>query len=136
MELVRLYLFPLGLSLVGCILIHLELAHYARERRRRRASLMRLLRRLTGALIMIVIAVLVHVGKIAPGPVQSPEEARALLNHWLWVMGLVVVAMILAVWDVLDGVRNLRRYFEDMEQEEVSRIREHLTTPAREVDLN
>lgn len=136
MELVRLYVFPLGLSLVGCVLIHLEMAHYARERRRGRASTMRFLRRITGALLMIAIAVLVHVGKVAPGPVQDPEEARALLDHWLWVMGLVVGAMVLAVWDVVDGVRSLRRYFEDMEQEEVNRIREHLTASHREVDLN
>lgn len=136
MEWVRLYVFPLALSLTGCILIHLELAHYSRERRRGRPPLTRLVRRLLGAFIMIAIAVLVHLGKVAPGPVQSADEARALLNHWLWVMGLVMVAMGLAVWDVFDGVRSLRRYFEDMEQEEVTRIREHLAAPQREVDLN
>lgn len=136
MEWVRLYVFPIGLSLVGCVLMHIELAHYGRERRRGRGSLTRLIRRLSGALIMIAIAILVHLGKVAPGPVQSPDEARALLDHWLWVMGLVLAAMVLAVWDVIDGVRSLRRYFEDMEQEEVSRIREHLTTPQPEVDLN
>lgn len=137
MEWVRLYVFPIGLTLVGCILMHLELAYYTRERRRGRGNVVRLIRRVSGAVIMVAIAVLVHLGKIAPGPVQNPQEARALLDHWLWVMGLVLVAMILAVWDVIDGVRSLRRYFEDMEQEEVSRIREHLTAPPhREVDLN
>lgn len=137
MEWVRLYLFPLGLTLIGCVLMHLELAHYARERRRgRRPAGLRFVRRLAGALTMIAIAVLVHLGEVAPGQVKSVDEARAMLDHWLWVMGLVILAMGLAVWDVLEGVRSLRRYFEDMEQEEVARIREHLTASQREVDLN
>lgn len=137
MEWVRLYLFPLGLTLIGCVLMHLELAHYARERRRgRQPARLRFVRRMAGALIMIAIAVLVHLGEVAPGQVQSVDEARAMLDHWLWVMGLVILAMVLAIWDVLEGVRNLRRYFEDMEQEEVARIREHLSAAQREVDLN
>lgn len=85
---------------------------------------------------MIAIAVLVHFGEVAPGQFKSVDEAQAMLNHWLWVMGLVILAMGLAIWDVLEGVRSLRRYFEDMEQEEVTRIREHLSAAQREVDLN
>ncbi len=137
MEWVRLYLFPVGLTLIGCVLMHLELAHYTRERRRaRQPARLRFVRRMAGALTMIAIAVLVHLGEVAPGPAQSMDETRAMLDHWLWVLGLVILAMALAIWDVLEGVRSLRRYFEEMEQEEVARIREHLSAAQREVDLN
>lgn len=134
MEVIRLYLFPTALVLAAGYLLRTEWLSFRRDRIRGRVYWTRFLRRMVGALVVMAIAVMVHLGDVVPAD-ASQGEAWKMLSHWTWVMGLLLLVMVLALWDAVDGVRNLRSYFEDIEKEEVERIREHLQT-ATKVDRN
>ncbi|MEW6277255.1 MAG: hypothetical protein AB1758_01445 [Candidatus Eremiobacterota bacterium] len=133
MEWIRLYAFPTALVLAAAYLVRAEFLQVARERTPGRPNWIRFGRRMTGSVVMVAIAVMVHMGRLVPATADR-AEAWHLVQHWTWVMGLVMLAMGLAVWDAVEGVRNLRRYFEAIEREEISHIREHVSRRACEAE--
>lgn len=124
MDFVFLRLFPVGL-IVGALVLGLaELRHYLHERPH--ALRGRLLRRAGGAVLLVVLAVLVMLGRIPDQHTMPPEQVWSLFRHWLWVMGVALLLTLLAMWDALEGVRHLRGFFEGVEEEEIQKIQQHL----------
>ncbi len=88
----------------------------------RRASVrpwVRLFRRWCGAIILVIIAYMLYKGDTTL-ILMSKEEARRLaesnreyvsgcLNYWTTVMGLVCATVVLALWDVVDSLKRIKR---------------------------
>ncbi len=123
-DFVFLRLFPAGLILGALVLGVAEVRHYLHERPHTPRG--RLLRRAGGALLLVVLAVLVMLGRIPDQHSMPPEQVWSLFRHWLWVMGIALVLTLLAMWDALEGVRHLRGFFEGVEKEEIEKIQQHL----------
>ena len=125
MDFLLLRIFPAALLLGGLGLGYAELRFYLHERPH--APRGRLARRLTGALLLIGLAVMVALGRIPDRQSMPTEELWVYFRHWLYVMAVAFVLMLLAGWDALVGVRHLRGFFEGVEREEIARIQQHLT---------
>lgn len=123
MELFRVYAFPAMLVLGAMWLAAVEWRHFRTDGS---PSLMRLLRRLAGAAVLVAVAVMVHLGDTSAGPRLTLQEATDRFHYWMAVLGLVAFAMVLAVWDVIDGLRRLGSYLEDVERDEMQSLRQRL----------
>ena len=56
----------------------------------------------------MAMALMIWCGQLPTGQAVPNQQAVQMLKYWLTVMGLAGVLMILALFDVLDGVRALR----------------------------
>jgi hypothetical protein len=61
-----------------------------------------------------------------PKTAVPPEQAMAMLQHWLIVFALVLLLVFLAFWDAWEGIRQLRGFLDTVEKEELSKIQGHL----------
>lgn len=127
------YLLPVLLSIGAIWLATQECYTYTDERRRGLKSGAKLFRRLLGSLILLVIAVGIHYGDIEPlmaanapppGPVDQAQTAKALacLDYWTTIVGLVVVAIILALWDMISSMRGIRHMVEEAQNDEIAAL--------------
>ncbi|HXE72568.1 MAG TPA: hypothetical protein VNO81_07895 [Candidatus Nitrosotenuis sp.] len=124
MEIVRVYVFPAFLLLGALALALVEVRALRTEGRAGRPNWVRFWRRLAGSVLMVAVGAMVALGDSSPGGEMRAAVAR--LQYWMYVLVLVGVAMALAFWDVLDGLRSLRRYVEDVERDEMRRLKDHL----------
>jgi hypothetical protein len=86
---------------------------------------LRLARRLGGSLILLAVAGQIWTGQL-PQEHAAPEQAVAMLQHWVWVFALVSLLVLFALWDTWEGVRHLRGYLDSVEKDELTKIRTHL----------
>ena len=130
MDFVLLRVFPVALLVGGLALGWGEFRHYLQERPH--VPLDRIVRRLAGSLLLVLLAVLVMLGRIPDRHSMPTEELWSYFRHWLWVMVIALVLLLLAGWDALAGVRHLRGYLEGVEREEIQKIHHHLAGPPEE----
>lgn len=124
MEMIRVWVVPLLLVAGAGWLALQEVQHLLAEAGHR--PWLRFFRRLAGAAILLGVAVMVHEGETStPNPV-SRDEAIRLFHYWMTVLGLVLMAMFLALWDVMDGLRRLGSYLEEVERDEVQALQDRL----------
>lgn len=123
MEIVRLFVFPLVLLLGAGALVRMEAAALAAERRAGHPRWIRFGRRVAGAACIAAIAAMLHFGPVSLPPGASREVIERISYYWITVMLLALLAMVLALWDVSEG---LRHHAESVAQEEITRLREQL----------
>jgi uncharacterized membrane protein YcjF (UPF0283 family) len=125
-EVFVLRVFPLLLA-VGA----LGLAIWELKNQPVRPLRFRLARRLGGSLVLFCIAVAMWTGQLPNSEIaqKSPDQALAMLQHWVSVFALVCLLIVLALWDTWAGMRNLRGYFDEVEKDELGKIQEHLHKP-------
>ena len=124
MEMIRVWLVPLLLLAGAAWLAFQEVQHLRAEAGQR--PWLRFFRRLTGAALLVGVALMVHEGETSTAPTMPKAEALRLFHYWMTVLGLVLMAMILALWDVMDGLRRLGSYLEEVERDEVQALHERL----------
>lgn len=127
MDLVLLKFFPAVLILGGLALFFFECRSYFKER-----QMVKLLRRLTGAVVLIVMATMVFMGELPAADETDPSKTMDLFRYWLIILGLAALLGTLAIWDALSGVRQLKRFVAQVEVEEMAVLRQHLHS--REVE--
>lgn len=121
MEAVRVYLLPLVLGAGALVLVTLEVAALLRYRR-----WVRFLRRFAGGALMMVIAAMLHRGQAAPPPHGDHQAALEQLSYWQAVLGLVAGTVLLALWDMVEGIQGIRQFIDEVERDEIRTLREHL----------
>lgn len=126
MEIVRIYVLPLVLSLGAAVLLGSETLVLQSERARGAPRWMRFGRRASGALLIAAVAFMLHFGGSLPTAGASQETVYRQFHYWVAVLGLVLVAMALAVWDVFDAFRSIRQHVESIEKSEMQRLQEAL----------
>lgn len=133
MRIFAIYIFPAFLTLGALYLIAAEFTSYSRfEKLNLKSSKLktRMIRRISGALIVIVVAIM-----ISWGISNMPRPPKALFQHqirywslyWTILAGIVLVAIILAIWDAIDGVRYLERLADQCTLEHLNEINKKLT---------
>lgn len=126
MEPVRVYVFP-ALMITGALWLALvELRHFRYEHAIGHSPWTRLVRRLMGAVVLLAVAVMIHFGETSTAVKLTQEQAIARFHYWMSVLGLVVFAMGLALWDVIDSLRKLGSYLEEVERDEMHTLRQRL----------
>lgn len=126
MEFVRVYFLPLALSLGAALLLGVETRAIQVELTRGAPRWLRFGRRMGGALIIAIVAFMLHFGSSLPAPGTNQETVYRQFNYWLIVLGLVLAAMVLAAWDAIDSVRTLKSHVETLERAEVELLQEEL----------
>ena len=126
MEVLVLRVFPLFLLVGALALVMWELKHQPFKPVR-----FRLARRLGGSVLLLCIAAAMWSGEL-PNPEiaqKNPEQAVAMLEHWVSIFALVGLLIVLALWDTWAGMRNLRGYLDEVEKDELGKIQERLNKP-------
>lgn len=111
MEFFIKYIFPTTLTLGAIFLAFHEIIGYNRlkamgfppEKLRSR-----MIRRMLGTMIIILVAVMVFWGVSNLGPLKA-DNWKVQAKFWLIVIGMVLFTVLLAVWDVMDGIKNLEQ---------------------------
>jgi len=124
-EQIRVYAFPLLLLAGASWLVVQEIRHFRSELAQGHAPWVRFLRRLAGAAILVAVAAMVHLGDTSSAALTRGQLVERF-NYWMAVLGLVLLAMGLALWDVVDGLRRLGSYLEEVEKDEVQTLKERL----------
>lgn len=127
MEVFVLRVFPVLLALGA-----LGLAIWEIKNKSVRPVRYRLARRLGGSLILLCIAAAMWTGQLPTPEVaqKNPDQAVAMLQHWVSVFALVCLLVVLALWDTWAGMCNLRGYLDEVEKDEIGKIQEHLNKPS------
>jgi len=120
--------------MVAGALATIEYRTHTADRAAGRARTTRFTRRLSGALVIAAIALLVHFGPTTVAATASREEIERLSYYWVSVVALALVAIALACWDVLDSVRHLGHHFSDLEKEEIDRLRTEIVSRKKKSD--
>lgn len=122
MDLVLLKIFPAILIAGGVALLFWETKSFLKER----DQVVKLIRRLTGAVVLIVMAGMVFSGELPAPDEKDPTKTMELFRYWLIILGLAALLGTLAIWDALSGVRQLKNFVAQVEIEEMAHLREHL----------
>ena len=122
-------IFPLAISMGALYLVLMEIAGFVRAKRQGKPMsdlVRRLYRRVFGAILIISIAFMLFWGltRIKPPTVDNWENYA---RYWVVVVAMVVISVMLAVWDMLDGVKNIERMVEKTSREQLREVREKLT---------
>ncbi len=123
MDFVLLKLFPALLIVGGVALLVWETRGFLRER----DQVVKFVRRLTGAVVLIVMAGMVFAGELPDPTEKDPTKTMDLFRYWLVILGLAALLGTLAIWDALSGVRALKKFVAQVEVEEMAHLREHLS---------
>ncbi len=112
--------------LVGVSLSVVEIRAFYREPSG--GSKVKLLRRMFGGLMLVAVAIMIYQGRLPePGQdLQSPDLAWGYVRYWVVVLGLTCLLLLLALWDIWAGIRGLRKYLDDVEEEEIVKLKSHL----------
>jgi len=123
-------IFPFMITVGAIYLIVREIIGYFRLRKSEGSTdgiKKRMFRRIIGAVLVISMAVMLSWGLII---MQRPtiENWRGVAGYWTIVIVLVFISIILAIWDMFDGVKKLekimdgnsRRYLEEIEHKLVN----------------
>ncbi len=122
LENLRIWVFPVLLLLGAAVLFFHEFRHHQLEG----GHSSRLIRRLLGAIVIASIGIMLHFGKAIPAPGAPRQVVFHQFYYWMSVLGLVALAMALAVWDVFSSLRSLRGQFETIAADEIRALRDQL----------
>ena len=123
----RVWVIPLLLLSGAAWLVLGEVRHFRSDLGVANGSWTRLLRRLAGAAVVAAVAVMVHLGDTSSPAGLSPSQALERFYYWMAVLGLVVFAAMLALWDVVAELRRLRNYVDHLERDELVTLQRRLT---------
>ncbi|NDD29718.1 MAG: hypothetical protein EB084_15780 [Proteobacteria bacterium] len=126
MELTRLYVLPFLLCLAAATLLGVETRTLQVERERGAAHWGRFLRRAFGALLIALVGFMLHFGSAPPERGAPQELIYRQLYYWLAVLGMVLTASALAVYDVFASLRTIRQQVDHLEQAEMQQLRDTL----------
>lgn len=86
----------------------------------------RLYRRVFGAILIISIAFMLFWGlsRMKPPTIDNWENYA---RYWVVVLAMVIISVMLAVWDMLDGVKNIEKMVEKTSREQLRDVRKKLT---------
>ncbi|MBQ7568995.1 hypothetical protein IJT17_09340 [bacterium] len=114
----------------------LALQEYVGFRRCSGKPWIRFLRRISGAVLLIVIAYMMHKGdttlifmesdKAAEYAKQNREYANGCLNYWMTVMVMVMATVAMAIWDVIDSLIRIRSMLSESAREDMQAFKEVL----------
>ena len=124
MKFFGIYILPLLLILGALYLIFRELIihrYYAKRHKVDVRGKIRLARKVTGAILVIIIAVMIAHG-LTGHPPPTPETFHIQMNYWLWVFGIALATVIIAFWDAYEGVKNLETSIDQSSIESLEEI--------------
>ncbi|MCR5662713.1 MAG: hypothetical protein K6G50_11400 [bacterium] len=137
MQLAVQFIIPLLLGVSAMWLAFQEFYNYNSERKMGRADNLKLCRRLFGSLLLIVIAYMIYSGDtsliFSPAKERlrvaaTQEQAVKVINYWSSVLGLVFLSVIIAIWDVVAGLRKIRMLIAENTKHEVAIVKEMITS--------
>lgn len=121
MQVLVQYVIPAFLTGGAIWLTAQDFWSYSCQRKVGKANPVKLVRRLVIALCLLAIAYMMYNGqgtlayaqqqlhlRDTTGVAIDQEKAVACLNYWGLVMGLVILTLLLAAWDVIEGIRNIQ----------------------------
>lgn len=114
----RTYIFPAFLTLGALMLLAVETRTLQHDLARKSTRWPRFVRRILGALVIEAIAFMVHFSPRLPRPGTSTAKVWQQYDYWMWVLGLVLVAVALAFWDVIASIRALKQQIDAIYREE------------------
>lgn len=124
MELVRVWIFP-AIALLGSgLLLGVEVRVLIIEKRLGHPRWIRFVRRALGAASIAAIGLMLHFSKLPQHATRADVEP--LTYYWMTVIGLALLAIFLAFWDVIDGIRHLRSHLEQEAHGELEILRSQL----------
>jgi cell division protein FtsW (lipid II flippase) len=126
MEMLRVYVLPVILALGAVLLLAVETRTLQNDLGQKTPRWVRFGRRVAGALTIAAIGFMMHFARSLPTAGESQETVWNQFYYWIWVLGLVCFALFLAVWDVMDSIRTLKKHLETVEREEFVRLQERL----------
>ena len=119
-------ILPLFLIIGAVYLVVVEFVSYPRLKKYGHPEnnlKLRMGRRLVGALLVIIVAVLMFWGlNFMPRPSIGLFHRQAA--HWALVMVLVFVVVILAMWDAVDGLKYLEKLADQVSRKELEDLEE------------
>ncbi len=125
----RFYGLPLLLLGGAAWLALAEIRNFQAGREAERPSWSRLIRRLFGAALLVAISAMFQFADTRLPDQMPPDQALAYFHYWMGALALVGLAGILALWDVLAELRNLRSYVDRAERDELRKLHDHLKEP-------
>lgn len=122
-------IFPLAICIGAFYLVLLEIAGYVRAKKQGKPMndlIRRLYRRVFGAILIISISFMLFWGlsRMKPLTIDNWENYA---RYWGVVVAMLVMSVMLAVWDMLDGVKNIEKMVEKTSKEHLSEVRKKLT---------
>ena len=118
------YIFPISLTLGAVFLAVHEIVGYKRLKKMGYSKdklRSRMIRRMMGTVIIILVAAMVFWGVSNMGPLKL-ENWKIQARFWLIVIGLVFLSVALALWDVLDGIKNLEQVIDNSLMEQLTDV--------------
>jgi hypothetical protein len=117
-------IFPLALVIGAVYLLMMEIRYYPRlisYGHPEKNLKVRLVRRVIGSILVIAVAGMIFYGlnfmsRPSPGIIHRQAE------YWLTMMGLVILIVLLALWDVFDGLRYLERLSSQLSREDLEHL--------------
>ncbi len=122
-------IFPLAISMGAFYLVLMEIAGYVRAKKQGKPMndlIRRLYRRIFGAVLIISIAFMLFWG-LSRMKAPTLDNWQNYARYWVVVVAMVVMSVMLAVWDMLDGVKNIEKMVEKTSKEQLREIKEKLT---------
>jgi hypothetical protein len=126
MEVFRIYVLPAVLCLGAAVLLAVESRTLSLGLAGKSPHWARFIRRSLGALSIAAIGFMLHFGSSLPTAGVSEPELWRQFSYWVWVLGLVAFACLLAVWDVLASIRALKVHLDKVERDEFARLQEQI----------
>ena len=140
MQLAVQFIIPLLLGVSAIWLAFQEYYNFNSDRKTGRADTLKLCRRLFGSLLLILIAYMIYSGDtsliFSPAKERlrsatTQEQAVKVINYWSSVLGLVFLSVIIAIWDVIAGLRKIRLLIAENTKHEVAIVKEMITSAQR-----
>jgi hypothetical protein len=90
----------------------------------------RLIRRIIGLAFLMIASVLIFIGlNYLPPPTRTVYRDQAIV--WAAVVGLVFLAVVLAVWDTIDNARQIGKLADQVTRENIENIKKILEKEER-----
>lgn len=86
----------------------------------------RLLRRSVGSALLVLMSALIFVGQLPQPGALDPSEAMRLFYYWVAVIGLALALAVVAIVDMISGVRRLGAVMSSDQARELSALAEQL----------
>lgn len=92
----------------------------------------RLIRRTVGSAILLTMAMLMFAGRL-PQEGAPPAEVLSLFYYWSSIVGLAVLLGLVAMYDAIRGVKNLKTYVSAVQGRELAALAKQLKEGNNEV---
>lgn len=123
--------FSVVLALGSISLFLFEWKHYqnslrATDKEEDAADRKRFLRRAVGAVMLFIASILIFGGRLPQPGEANPQELVGLFNYWLGILGITLLVGLIALLDILSGIKKIRSTIALDNARELALIEEHL----------